>query len=656
MYGKTMHDPEFLNAIIENAGTLVIVLDHEGRIHRFNAACEKLSGYTFAEVANKFPWDIFLLPEEADNIRKSAFNAHLNDQKSELNQYTNRWRTKAGEHRLIEWFNTLLRNPQGSVEFMISIGTDITERKRIEEELRQSEERMRLVLNATNDGIWDWNPLTHDDYLSPRWKEIVGYRDDELPNHDSTFFELIHPDDRPAVTQAVKNHFDHHMPYRAEMRLRHRDGSFRWVLSRGEAVRDSHGNPLRMVGSITDITDLKQAEEKLKTLNEELEARVKQRTAEMTAARDEAERANRAKSEFLSRMSHELRTPMNAILGFSQILEYENLPPQQLAFVQEIHRAGDYLLEMINELLDLARIESGKMITVLQPVNITRAINGAAEIIQPLIHAKQIHVINQCSACHTVLADTTRLKQVLVNLLSNAAKYNHHGGYIKIDCFPASSDWLRLCITDTGPGIPQEKHQYLFKPFERLGAENSTIEGTGIGLALSKQLMELMNGRIGFDSAAGKGSTFWIELPLTTEPQQVNLPATNEPNTNTSNPQKLVLYIEDNAANMRLVEAMLRHWPHLKFISANHGEFGLELAQRYKPDIILLDIHLPGIDGYAVLDALRTDPMTRDIPVIALSADAMAIDIERGLKADFVQYLTKPVKMNVLREAIEKYL
>lgn len=651
-----MRDPDFLNAVIENAGALVIVLDHNGRIHRFNAACEKLSGYTFAEVVNKFPWDILLLPEEADNVRKAVFNAFSSNSNAELKQYTNHWRTKTGEHRLIEWCNTLLRDYQGNVEFIISIGTDITERKRIEEELRQSEERMRLVLNATNDGIWDWNPLTHEDYLSPRWKEIVGYRDDELINHDSSFFELIHPEDRPEVTQAVKNHFDHHMPYRTEMRLRHRDGSYRWVLSRGEAIRDLQGKPVRMVGSITDITDLKQAEEKLKTLNEELETRVKQRTAEMTAARDEAERANRAKSEFLSRMSHELRTPMNAILGFSQLLEHENLPPQQLSFVQEIHRAGDYLLEMINELLDLARIESGKMVSVLQPVNIAMAINSATEIIQPLINAKHILVINQCSSCHTVLADPTRLKQILVNLLSNAAKYNHHGGYVKIFSRLVGNDWLRLCITDTGPGISQEKHQFLFKPFERIGAELSAIEGTGIGLALSKQLMELMNGRIGFNSAPGEGSTFWIELPRTLESEQTNLPAAAQPDESTSSPQKLVLYIEDNAVNMRLVEAMLRFQPHLKFISANHGEFGLELALRYKPDIILLDIHLPGIDGYAVLEALKTDPMTRDIPVIALSADAMAIDIERGLKAGFMQYLTKPVKMNVLREAIEKYL
>lgn len=656
MTTQSMRDPDFLNAIIENVGALVVVLDHEGHIHRFNAACEKLSGFTFEEVVGKPPWDIFLAPENAYIIQKEAFEAITNSPHIAAHQHINYWLTKSVEYRLIEWTNTLLRDAQGHVEYMISIGTDITERKQIETSLRQSEERMRLVLNATNDGIWDWNPITHEAYHSPRWKEIIGYNDDELPDEDSSFFDLIHPDDKAVVTQAITRHFERNSSYRVELRMRHKNGSYRWVLSRGEAIRNISGKPIRMVGSITDITDLKQAEENLKLLNEELETRVKLRTAELTSTRDEAQRANRAKSEFLSRMSHELRTPMNAILGFSHVLEYQNLAPKQLRFVREIHRAGDYLLELINELLDLARIESGKMTVLLQSVSIHSTIQASIEIIQPLLSTKQIHLINQCDTTASVLADPTRLKQVFVNLLSNAAKYNNIQGSIDITCEYQENNLIRLCIADTGPGIAPENFAQLFKPFERLGAEFTEIEGTGIGLALSKQLAELMGGILGFDSALGKGSMFWIELPLAPETTPTETPSRQNKTFATGNQDWMVLYIEDNAANLRVVEAMFQYFPHLKLISATRGEFGLDLARRYKPDVILLDIHLPGIDGYAVLEALKANSATQDIPVIALSADAMAIDIERALRAGFVQYLTKPINMNELSEAIEHYL
>lgn len=592
-------------------------------------------------------------PDDRDVVNKAYTNSLINHKPYEIVH-----RLKMGDGRIKYVRESCETSFDATGEPIRSVGTvqDITSLHLVELELHQSEERMRLVLNASNDGIWDWNIDTHEDYLSPRWKEIVGYRDDELPNIESSFFKLIHPDDKSAVTQAVTSHFEKHEPFHTHMRLRHKNGSYRWVLSRGEALRDTDGRPVRMVGAITDITNLKQAEEKLRTLNEELEMRVKQRTSEMTTARNEAERANRAKSEFLSRMSHELRTPMNAILGFSQVLEFKNLPPDQLEYVHEIHRAGDYLLELINELLDLARIETGKMAVVLEPVDVSSAINAAVKIIDSLIKIKQIHFINQCGAGESVLADPTRLKQVLVNLLSNAAKYNHSEGDIKVSC-RLEKDLLRLCITDTGPGIPPEKQAQLFQPFERLGAESSEIEGTGIGLAISKQLTELMGGKLEFDSTLGKGSTFWVELPIAPQVASNEKLTLQDEETVTGSQQQLrVLYIEDNPANLRVVEAMFQFYGHLKLISATNGEFGLDLAQRYKPEIILLDIHLPGMDGYAVLDALKADPITHDIPVIALSADAMPIDIERGLKAGFAQYLTKPVKMGVLSEAIERHL
>ncbi len=405
-----------------------------------------------------------------------------------------------------------------------------------------------------------------------------------------------------------------------------------------------------------DITQIKTLQQELEQHRLHLEELVRERTHALQTAKNEAERANRAKSEFLSRMSHELRTPMNAILGFAQVLETENINPEQLDFVSEIHRAGDHLLVLIDELLDLSRIDAGKMLTVLQSVNVRSAVFDALQITQPLISSRQIGLINQCDAHATVLADPTRLKQILVNLLSNAAKYNHEGGRIVLECQCRDDKLLRIAVTDSGPGIAPEKQAYLFQPFERLGAEYTEVGGTGIGLALSKQLAELMGGTLGIDSSPGMGSTFWLDLPTASAVEETLTPALPDIPINADSAQHKVLYIEDNAANLRLVEAMFRHQPQLMLLSASNGEYGLELARRYRPDAILLDIHLPGMNGYAVLDALKADSSTRDIPVLALSADAMPIDIEKGLKAGFVEYLTKPIGIEDLMQAMRRQL
>ena len=370
--------------------------------------------------------------------------------------------------------------------------------------------------------------------------------------------------------------------------------------------------------------------------------------AALIKAKEEAEQSSRAKSEFLSRMSHELRTPMNAILGFSQVLEIEPLNADQQSFVQEIYQAGKHLLDLINDLLDLSRIESGQEVMVIQALQLQPILQHAIHLTKPLQEQQHIELINQCTQEISVLADATRLKQVLINLLSNAAKYNRSGGDIHIACQLLDAERMRLSVTDTGHGIPPGKLGLLFQPFERLGiSETTTIEGTGIGLAISKKLIELMGGSIGVDSTIGLGSTFWIELPLAQLAQQVltAVPALSLDATQSANK---ILYIEDNAANLKVVQAMLRQRPNLTLLAATTGEHGLELARRYRPQAILLDIHLPGMDGYAVLNALKADATTHDIPVIALSADAMPIDIERGLQAGFVAYLTKPVTIMAL--------
>lgn len=371
-------------------------------------------------------------------------------------------------------------------------------------------------------------------------------------------------------------------------------------------------------------------------------------------AKENAENANNEKTRFIERMSRGMRTPLNAMLGFTQILNTEPLTREQREFVNEIDRSGDYLLDLINELLDLSRIESGKLIVVVQPTELASVVRQAIQLVHSDAVRYKVTIVENYEPSLVVLADSTRLRQILVNLLSNAVKYNRVGGKVVVDSVLLNSKRVRIRVSDSGPGIPQDKMNKLFKTFERLGAESTGVRGTGVGLAYSNQLAELMGAILGVESTLGQGSTFWLDLPLpeinevkAMHEQQASMQADLRPS---------VLYIEDNATNMRLIETVFRYRPDLRFIPATNGEHGLELASRYLPAVILLDIHLPGLDGYAVLAALKNNPSTASIPVIAVSADAMPVDVERGIKAGFNYYVTKPVKIDELMAALDRLL
>ncbi len=388
----------------------------------------------------------------------------------------------------------------------------------------------------------------------------------------------------------------------------------------------------------------------------------KRAEAALTAARDEADRANRAKSEFLSRMSHELRTPMNAILGFGQLLE---ITPQfgmvQREWVREINRGGQHLLDLINDVLDLARVESGKFSVSPEPVALRPLVDECLMLVRQQAQERSVALLDVPLACDLhVRADRTRLKQVLLNLLSNAVKYNGDGGQAGVDCAVHGAA-VRIGVRDTGAGLTPEQQARLFVPFERLDADQTHVEGTGIGLALSKRLMELMGGSIGVHSSPGMGSTFWVELPLAqgadvrdpagpTEFGAATLPAQLDA-------QRIeVLCIEDNPANLRLIEGIMAKRPGIHLLTAMDPSRGLELARQRRPALILLDINLPDMDGYAVLRCLRENAATRDIPVFAVSANAMLKDAERGKAAGFAEYLTKPINVARLLAALDHWL
>lgn len=374
-------------------------------------------------------------------------------------------------------------------------------------------------------------------------------------------------------------------------------------------------------------------------------------------AKEEADRANRAKSEFLSRMSHELRTPMNAILGFAQLLEFENLTPDQHESVSHIIRGGRHLLELINEVLDISRIEAGRLTLSIEPVELSELLRETIDLVRPLTADRDLR-LNASHVCNCyVLADRQRLKQVLINLVSNAIKYNRIGGSVTILC-KERSPMLRIEIIDTGNGIREDQISQLFKPFERLGAQHSTIEGTGLGLAVARRLVEAMQGAIGVESTVGEGSTFWIELPLTESP--LVRPELREPDISGQpldpSERRTLLYVEDNLSNLRLIEQVIAHRPALHLITARSGSEGLQLAREHLPDLVLLDLNLPDIHGQQVLQRLRAEPPLAGIPVIVISADAMVTQKERLLEAGAADYLTKPLNIKKFLDVLDRAL
>jgi signal transduction histidine kinase/CheY-like chemotaxis protein len=397
-------------------------------------------------------------------------------------------------------------------------------------------------------------------------------------------------------------------------------------------------------------------------LQEALRERVRLEEQER-GARQDAEAANRSKSEFLSRMSHELRTPLNAVLGFAQLMEMDDLSDEHREGVEQILKGGRHLLDLINEVLDITRIETGTITLSPEPVMPQEILDASLELVRPLAAERSVNLVGATSeACELhVLADRQRLKQILLNLLSNAVKYNRAGGTVALTC-RAQPDRLRIEVSDTGPGIRPEQMGLLFTPFERLGAEHTEIDGIGIGLALSRRLAEAMGGELGVDSALGAGSTFWVELPRAEAPvdRYVRLDQPHQPDATVDEVpparRQYLLHIEDNLSNLRLVERLLDRRGDVELVAAMQGRLGVELARQHRPVMVLLDLHLPDVDGAEVLRQLRDDPLTASIPVVIVSADATPGLTQRLLAAGARAFLPKPVEVPALLRLLDEVL
>ena len=435
-----------------------------------------------------------------------------------------------------------------------------------------------------------------------------------------------------------------------------------------ETERRALENEAALAEVAREVSERRVAQQEVMRLNEQLELRVHDRTAQLEASNRElaqatetAEKANRAKSEFLSSMSHELRTPLNAILGFGQLLTVDGVslsPTKRAEFTQHILKAGTHLLNLINEILDLAKIESANLMLSLEPVMVSDVLEECRSMLEPAARQRDLHMLFPPSLGLSVVADRTRLKQVLLNLLSNAIKYNRENGVVIVECAAVSHDGVRVSVRDTGAGLRPEQVAALFQPFNRLGQEAGMVEGSGIGLVVTKRLVELMGGRIGVVTTPGSGCEFWIELkqahaPTTSAASNAERTAPAPLASPALKKAPLLLYVEDNPANLRLVEEIIAFRGDLRMLSAPDAQLGIELARAHRPQVILMDINLPGLSGTDARAILSADPATEQIPVIAVTANAMPRDRAQSMAAGFFQHVTKPINVAMLNAAID---
>lgn len=504
-------------------------------------------------------------------------------------------------------------------------------------------------------GAWEFDLRHQVLQLSAQVQTELGM-DSSGPHGIDAVLDRIDPGSRDPLRHAFERSIELREPFTLEADLHQPGGGGRRILVVGRPMVEG-GRVLRVEGAVQDITELHRAQQQLRQ------------------AKDEAERASAAKSQFLSQMSHELRTPLNAILGFGQVLGADGrrpLLPAQQAQLDEMMRGARHLLDLINGLLDLGRIEAGHLEISLRPLSVQAVVVEALALMRAVAERQRVHLPDAWPgpAGLAVMADHTRLRQVVLNLLGNAIKYNREDGAVEVHC-RREGQQLWLGIRDQGPGLRPEDQARLFQPFDRLGAEGSGIEGTGIGLALSRHLMQAMGGEIVVDSLPGQGSTFWLRLACTdtapdTAPDTVATagttavpsrpPALDAAPAQPSMPERTVLCIEDNPVNLLVIEAMVTQLPGLAMRAAANGAEGLHSALAEPPALILTDIQMPGMDGFELLARLRAEPATRDVPVVAVSADALPASVERGHAAGFADYLTKPVEMPALHALLERLL
>ncbi len=657
------------DAILNSANFSSIATDEKGVIQIFNVGAERMLGYAAADVLNKItPAEISdsqevvaraaALSLELGTTIAPGFEALVFKASRGIEDiYELTYIRKDGSRFPAVVSVTALRDvhDHGSIIGYLLIGTDNTVRKQAEAKqekldqlLRDQQFYTRSLIESNIDALMTTDPSGIITDVNNQMETLTGRSREELIG---AAFKNYFTD--PARAEAgIKRVLSESKVTDYELTARAKDGTETDVSYNATTFHNRDGVLQGVFAAARDVTERKRWDKVLQ-----------ENTVELQKAKAVAEKANLAKSDFLSSMSHELRSPLNAILGFTQLIESDTPPPTaaQKASIEQILHAGWFLLELINDILDLAVVESGRLSLSLEAVSLPEVLIECQAMIEPQAQKRGISMsFPKFEAPCFIKADRMRLKQIIINLLSNAIKYNRAGGTVVVDFELVLHERLRISVRDTGAGLPPELLAQLFQAFNRLGKEATGEEGTGIGLVVSKRLVELMEGSIGAHSTVGSGSVFWIELGSAVDPHidfirsaSTTLAATPE---GMSKRTRLLLYIEDNPANLKLIEQLVARRSDLRLLTAQNGTDGISLAHGYLPDVILMDINLPGISGIEAMKIIRHDPTTAHIPIVAVSANAIPRDIEKGLEAGFFRYLTKPIKVNEFMETLNETL
>jgi PAS domain S-box-containing protein len=656
------------SAIFNSANFSSIATDAKGVIQIFNVGAERMLGYAAADVMNKItpaeisdPQEVIArasaLSQELETTIAPGFEALVFKASRGIEDiYELTYIRKDGSRFPAVVSVTALRDHLGGIIGYLLIGTDNTARKLVEAEQKKLDQRLRdqqfytrSLIESNIDALMTTDPAGIITDVNKQMEALTGCTRDELIG--APFKNYFTDPDRAEA--GIKLMLGGKKVTDYELTACARDGKKTVVSFNATTFYDRDRKLQGVFAAARDVTERKRFDRALQETNAELES-----------AKSAAEKANLAKSDFLSSMSHELRSPLNAILGFAQLMESASPAPtaNQAESIAQILQAGWHLLKLINEVLDLAVIESGKVSLSPEPVSLGEVISECQAMMEQQAQQRGIRMtFPTFDKPSFVRADRTRLKQIVINLLSNAIKYNKENGTVLLECTVSAPDRIRISVKDTGEGLPPEKVAQLFQPFNRLGQEAGGVAGTGIGLVVTKRLAELMKGVLGVDSTVGVGSVFWCELFSDAAPQLADENGPDElcvaAELPRGGPRHTLLYVEDNPANMKLVEQLIERRSDIRLLGAINGTVGVELARSAQPKVILMDINLPGISGIEALKILREGADTAHIPIVALSANAMPRDIEKGMEAGFFRYLTKPIKvkefMDTLNVALE---